>query len=176
MNFQDRPQTKLGNVAEEIVDKHLISRGLVPYKPIADKAHPFDRLCVSADKKTIFIAETKGKPARRHYPDTGINRSHYDDYIRVFEQHGMDTFLFFVDADAARIYGNFLIQELDTARVVFHKGCRIEYPLEQAGFGGVIRYFPLVAMQQIAVLSQDEIAALRQHSTRSTTYRGSVAA
>ena len=71
MNFDELPGTQKGRIGEIEVDKYLSSIGIIPYAPILSKAHPFDRLCASADKKKLFVAECKAKAARTYYPDTG---------------------------------------------------------------------------------------------------------
>lgn len=170
MNFQDMSTTKKGNFSEKILDEYLISIGIIPYAPVISKAHPFDRLCATSDKKKIFVAECKGKARRTYYPDTGINEKHYLDYIGVREAHNIDVWLFFVDEYVKKIYGN-LLSELDKPREIEHKGKTLKYPLVQPDYKGtVIRYFPLVAMVDIFDLNDDQSGELKQLSTRNYEY------
>lgn len=159
--WDDRPEVQKGNIGERLVDEYLLRKGIVPYKPIVSKAHPFDRLCASADKRRIYVAEVKTKPKREMYPDTGIDWRHYQDYMHVAMNHNMDVFIYFVDEVARAIYGGELIANLSLERQIRHNGRVLSYPMKQ---GGII-YFPLEAMEHVASLPDDvceELAALRR--------------
>jgi len=161
MNWEDRPEVQKGNIGEKLVDEYLLRKGIVPYRPIVSQAHPFDRLCASADKKRIYVAEVKTKPRREFYPDTGIDWHHFNDYVFIAMQHSMDVFIYFVDEILKSIYGGELISSLAQTRQVKHQGRVLTYPLKQ----GKIIYFPLVAMECVAELSDEvceELAALRR--------------
>ncbi|KKK51699.1 hypothetical protein LCGC14_3112330, partial [marine sediment metagenome] len=128
MNWQDKKTVKLGNAGERIVHKYLENKGFVVYEPVTDKAHPCDRFVASPDKEKVFLVEIKTKPARVHYPDTGFDKRHYDEYMAMSKRYRMRVFMAFVDSDKGKIYGNWL-GDLNIARVV--KGRR--YPLVQWG-------------------------------------------
>jgi hypothetical protein len=164
MNFHDRQTVKLGTLGEQIADQYLIRRGFIPYAPVCEGAHPFDRLC-AFKKRKILIAETKTKPARRCYPDTGINKKHFDDYLHIEETHKLSVWLFFVDSDSGTVYGNKLAV-LREPFVVFHNGRELSYPLEVAG----TIYFPLAKMKTIATLTDEQKNQLRGLSGRAKTY------
>lgn len=170
-DWNSKVTVQKGNVGESVVDNYLISQGFIPYRPGSGGAHPFDRLVASRDKKTIYIADTKSKPARKYYPDTGIDVRHYQEYKYVQDKYSIDVFLFFVDEDRGTIYGNTL-SELDKPRHEYNwnKGCIINYPLVQGG----IRYFPLSAMNQIGKIPDNEINALRNLSTRNQSYKDAI--
>lgn len=163
MNWDERPEVQKGNIGEKLVDEYLLRKGIVPYRPIISKAHPFDRLCASADKKHIYVVEVKTKPRREFYPDTGVDFRHYNAYLHIAMQHSMDVFIYFVDEIERAIYGGELILNLAQVRQITHPktGRVLIYPLPQRG----IIYFPLSAMETIAELSEEvckELAALRQ--------------
>ena len=164
MNWEDRPEVRKGNIGEGLVDEYLLRKGIVPYRPIASQAHPFDRLCASADKKHIYVVDVKTKPRREFYPDTGFNISNYNKYLNIAIQHNMDVFVYFVDEILKAIYGGELIGNLAQIRQVRHQGKLLIYPIQQSG----IIYFPLAIMEHIADLPDavcKELAALR-----TTTY------
>jgi hypothetical protein len=165
MDWQELTTVKKGNVGEELVNRYLIEHGFIPYSPAPVGAHPFDKLCASRDKKTIFVADSKAKPARTWYPDTGIDIRHYNDYMLIHDKYRLDIFLFFVDEDTGTIYGNFL-RILDKPREILHKGKTLQYPMEYKG----IRYFPLVAMETVGEIPNAELMLLRQFSTRKSCY------
>lgn len=170
MRWDDRPQVKHGDIGERIVDRHLIEAGLLPYRcEVKDRPHPFDRLCATPDKQTIYIADVKTKPARVYYPDTGINAKHYHDYQRIRQKHNIDVFVFFVDYDRAKVYGQYL-SELEKERDVEWKGKTLKYPLRQEG----IIYFPLSAMITVYELTDADVEELKKTSTRSNSYQGQV--
>lgn len=163
--WNDKIEVKKGDLGEAIVNEWLIKRGYIPYTPDYSGAHPFDKLCASKDKKTIFIAEVKSKPARTHYPDTGINISNYNDYKHVAEKYNIDIYLFFVDEDKCKIYGG-ILSSLETPRAIIHNQKTIDYPLKHNG----IIYFPLEAMNEIGNITSEQAKRLRSYSTRKGCY------
>ncbi len=165
MKFEELVTTKKGNLGEDLLDKYLESKGLVIYRPKEGKAHPFDRLCASADKRHLVIAECKTKPARLYYPDTGINVSHYEDYLYVRNHYKVNIWIYFVDEYKKMIYGNPL-EKLESPRRIFHNGKEIEYPLIDRG----IIYFPLIAMEVVAKIDEESALKLQQLSSRSYSY------
>lgn len=165
MRWEDKPQVQKGMVGEAIVMDWLRQKGFIPYTTAADCPHPFDYLCASKDKKTIFVADAKSKPARTRYPDTGIDIRHHAQYLHIRNRYKLHVFLFFVDEDAGKIYGNFL-DVLNKPRMVKHNGAVLRYPLNAGG----IRYWPLSAMRPIGKLTDEQIATLRELSTRAPAY------
>jgi hypothetical protein len=167
MNWEDRPEVRKGNIGEKLVDEYLLRKGIVPYRPIACQAHPFDRLCASSDKKRIYVVEVKTKPRREFYPDTGIDFRHYNDYLNIAMHHTMDVFIYFVDEIEKSIYGGELISNLAKVRQIQYKGKTLTYPLAQRG----IIYFPLVAMERVCDLPDAvcaELAKLRRTNYEAT--------
>jgi hypothetical protein len=165
MNWQDKRSVQKGDVGERIVDAFLIGRGVVPYAPIASKAHPFDRLCATEDKSRIFIAEVKTKAARKYYPHTGINERHFSEYMGVFRRYGIDVWLFFVDEHACSVYGNKL-SELIKPCEILHRGKPLKYPLQERG----IVFFPLEKMRHVCEIDTDAAKNLVALSERSYGY------
>jgi hypothetical protein len=163
--WADRPSVKKGDLGESIVDEFLRGKRVIPYKPSYNGAHPFDRLCATADKKNVFIADIKTKPSRLYFPDTGINLKHYHEYRHISNKYGLRIFLFFVDEARKQVYGNWL-SKLDEPRTVSHNGRLISYPLRGRG----IIYFPLLNMQQIANIESEQAQRLVELSTRSEKY------
>lgn len=156
---------KKGAIAERIVREHLESKGFVVYEPVTDKAHPFDKLCSTSDKRTLMVAEIKAKPARRFFPDTGINVTLWREYQAVATRHSLEVFLYFVDEDMAAIYGNTL-SALEEKRVVEDGKRTLAYPLVDHD----IVYFPLAAMKLVAHLTDEQTKALSGLSTRDDRY------
>ena len=170
MKFEDLPQVKKATFAEQELDKFLLKRGIVPYIPIPGTAHPFDRLCATADKKKLFIAEVKAKASRKYFPDTGMNLKSHNDYIHIRDTYNIDIWLFFVDEFKKQIYGN-LLSELEKSIRIDYQGRSLQYPLIQATKSGTeIIYFCLDNM--IKVCDIDEITAkqLTELSTRNYDY------
>jgi hypothetical protein len=156
-NWNERINVKKGNIGEQIVFDYLYNIGYVIYRPVTGGAHPFDNLCVSRDKKDIFIAEVKTKEARQYYPDTGINIKNYNEYKFIQNKYNLHVFLFFVDADNLKVYGNF-IACLEAKKV----SGKCSYPLKQNG----IIYFPLSNMKLISELTDDQAKAIKEHNTK----------
>jgi len=165
MNWEDKPEVKKGNMAEQIVDDFLRSKGLCAYFPVHNGPHPFDRLCATQDKKSIVIVDSKAKAARTHYPDTGINKRNYDEYVFIQDKYHIPIWIFFVDEYKKAIYGNTL-RELSKPILIKHKDAVLEYPLEHKG----IIYFPLQNTKTIASLSNKQSEYLKSLSTRQYDY------
>lgn len=163
--WAERTTVKKGDLGESIVDEFLRGKRVIPYKPTFGGAHPFDRLCATADKKTIFIADVKTKPARLRFPDTGINIRHYDDYKFIAKKYGLRIFIFFVDEVAQEVYGNWL-EKLEAPASVKHRGETLEYPMRDRG----IIYFPRSSMERIAAIELEQAKRLMELSTRNEKY------
>jgi len=164
--WEDRPQVRKGVLGEAIVDEFLKAKQVIPYRPDFNGAHPFDRLCATADKQTIFVADIKAKAQREYYADTGIDIAHYGDYKFIEGKYGLRVFLFFVDEKIAEIYGNWLRELERPAQFADRRGRPVSYPLKQ---GGII-YFPLAHMQPISNLDYERAMALIQLSSRNYEY------
>lgn len=166
MEWNDLPQVKKGNLGEEIVDRLLERKGYVPYHPVFDGPHPFDRICASADKKKLIIVEVKTKPARGSYPDTGINVSVYNVYKEIERTHNIRLYLAFVDEIKKQIYGGWL-QNLDKTTSVEIGGKYRVYPVIEK----TIIFFPLVLMTKISDLTLEQAKKLRSLSNRTYIYK-----
>jgi hypothetical protein len=166
MTWQNLPTVKKGNVGEGLVNEYLIGHGYIPYSPDAGGAHPFDRLVASRDKKTIFIADAKTKAARKYYPDTGINERHYEEYKYIQDKYGIDVFIFFVDEEAQKIYGN-VLRKLEAEAKILHKGSLLNYPMKYKG----IIYFPLEHTKHIADIPQEQAEVIKQYTTKQEAYK-----
>lgn len=147
-----------------MIQKWLETKGFVVYKPITFAAHAFDKLAIK-DKKQAIIVETKSKAARKYYPDTGINVKHYREYKFISKKHRLPVFIFFVDENVGKIYGNWL-SILEKEEIIIHNGKTLIYPLVDRG----IIYFPLEKMRFIAMLDLETIEKLKYHSTRNYKY------
>jgi len=168
MKFNETKQYKKGSLGMRLVDDFLVNKGYVPYSPDAiNKAHPFDRLVAKDNKKMIFIAEGKTKPARIYYNDTGIDIKNYEEYQFIFKKYKLRIFLFFIDEDKKEIYGNWLYK-LDKEKFEFDKKGRIiQYPFKQNN----IIYFPLSSMENVCKLTEEQVEEIKKYSTRSEQYK-----
>ena len=165
-NWQNFTTVKKGNIGEALVNEWLINKGYIPYSPDADGAHPFDRLVASRDKKTIFIADSKAKAKRKYYPDTGINIKHYEEYKFIQDKYSIDVFIFFVDEEARKIYGNYL-RIMQAPRKIIHNGKELSYPLIQND----VIYFPVEFMKEIADIPTEQANSMKQLTTKKEAYK-----
>ena len=165
MNWQDKTTVQKGDLGEQVVDAFLMERGLIPYASVAEKAHPFDRLVASENKRQLFIAETKSKSRRKYYPDTGINLRHLEDYQHIQCKYGIQVYLFFIDEEWGCVYGNRLSTLLEP-REITHNGRALNYPLHCRG----IVYFPVAAMEKVGDLDDEVVCRLRELTTKSEAY------
>lgn len=162
-SWGDRKTVQKGNIGEQIVRRYLEQLGFIVYQPVTSGAHAFDKLCISKDKKEIFIAEVKTKPHRLYYPDTGLDTRHLNEYRYIQNKYNVDVFLFFVDEVDKQVYGN-TIRELEKPREVKDwLGNIYHYPKEE---WNQITYFPLVAMKSIGAIDAVEAEQLSNLSTR----------
>lgn len=165
-SWADRVTVKKGDLAETIVNNYILRKGHIPYRPVTtDKAHPFDWICATPDKRVIYVADAKAKPARLHYPDTGIDISHYTGYQHIHSTYHLRVFLFFVDEMRKVIEGGFL-DHISKNHTLTYKGRILKYPIRQNG----IIYFPLELMQKVSDLTESEATALSSYSSRSAEY------
>lgn len=163
-DWERKKSVQKGNIGEDIVRSFLESKGFVVYTPVSDGAHPFDMLCVK-QKRMCIAAEVKTKAARTYYPDTGFNISTYEDYIAFSKKHNMDIFIFFVDENCKKIYGNWL-RILDKETKITHNGKELLYPMNQNGQ----RYFPINKMRVISEITDIESSKLKELSSRNYEY------
>lgn len=147
MRWEDKQEVKKGDMGENFLDQYLFQTGKwIPYLPVFDGPHPFDRIAASLDKKELFIVEVKTKPRRKWYPDTGFNYKNYLEYKHLNEKYGIRVFVVFVDEYRGEGYGNFLdCLEIEVEIILGSK--RIKYPLiDDSKYGCKIIYFPLSNM------------------------------
>lgn len=165
MNFKNSKMYKKGELGEQIVDSLILNKGqFIPYAPVLDDAHIFDRLVASRDKKRLMIVEIKTVDARDYYPDTGISIRHYEEYSEIQNKYSIDVWILFVDSKKKEIYGNTL-NNLKEYTKVMHNGKLLVYPLVKSNFTAVgkeIIYFPLKNMVSICKLSEEQVAELKQ--------------
>lgn len=153
-----------GNFGEAIVDNFLEKKGFICYFPKTKGAHWFDRVAIK-DKKKIVVVEVKTKARLNKYPATGFDLRSYKEYKRVYEEHKIDVFVFFIDEMLKKIYGNF-IRNLEAPVEIDGK----KYPM-QLNFGyQTTIVFPLTNMRHICDLTEDQCQFLKIHSNRSYQY------
>jgi len=174
MIFTDTNMYRRGQIGEEIVDNYIINSGkFIPFAPmVEDKAHPFDRILASVDKKSLMIAEVKTIDARDYYPDTGISISNFREYLNIENKYNLEVWIFFVDSKLGKIYGNTL-SKLRNETKVNYKGKVLEYPMKSKNFtanGGEIIYFPLENMVDIKKLNDIDIQRIKNQHNKE--YRG----
>lgn len=171
MGFKSTVMYRKGELGEKLVDELLLNNGnFIPYAPVMENAHVFDRLIASKNKKSLMVVEIKAINARDHYPDTGISINHYLEYKHIEEKYNLDVWILFVDAKKKMIYGNTLKKlETQTEVLVKDKGIVLNYPVKQKNFtaiGKEIIYFPLVNMKDIVPLEDEHVAELNENSNK----------
>lgn len=146
-----------GDIGEKLVRRALRQKGymLATFEP--GQAHPCDNIVSKWDMQFRAL-DIKTYPRRSFFPDTGINYSHYEKYIKSLNVF----YLIFVDEIEKKVYGNKL-EELD--KQVFVNG--LQYPYFD-GHGDKRKvYFPLQSMEFYSNLSDDFCNELRKISTSS---------
>ena len=170
--WHEKTEVKKGDYAEMIVDEYLRGKGIIPYFPDFDGAHPFDRLCATQNKRYMCIVDVKAKARRSFYPDTGINKKAFDEYKFIQDKYAIDVWLFFVDEGERSIYGHKL-DTLNEFRLIENGKKTLTYPLLQVNKNRTTEiYFPLACMKTIHTLTDKDVAILKNHSTRNYDYHG----
>lgn len=162
--FEKLTTTQKGNIGEQIVQDFLEGKGFVCYRPVTEKAHPFDFLAIK-DKTIAIAAEVKTKALMNKWKATGFNLSSYKDYSRFSKNHNMLIFIFFVDENMKQIYGNWL-HELEKPCIV--SGTAFPHVFRYNGQDVII--FPFQNMRYIADLTEETAKQLQELSTRSYGY------
>lgn len=157
MNWANKTTVIKGDFAEDIVAKYLLEKGLIPYKPHFDGAHPFDFLCATTDKKNMVIVDSKAKAAMNYkqngYYRTGIDTKHYNEYANLGKKYNLPIWLFFVDEEIGFIYGN-VLSSLDRNAITKYSK----------------RLFILDEMKVVYQLNEEQIHFLKSNSTRNHEY------
>ena len=154
MSWEERLEK--GGIGERIVRGWLEDMNYVVYEPVTvGVPHPFDKICSTPDKRTIFISEVKTKASRDKYPDIGVNERNIQEYLYISNKHHLSVRLFFVDPRRREVYGN-LLSVLNESYVDVVNNREIAYPLILNG----IRYFSLKKMKFCKHLSPSEVAEI----------------
>lgn len=159
-------QFRKGNLGEKFVRERLERAGYIVYCPVTDGAHAFDMMAINKKLTTIAL-DIKTKAHRTRFPDTGVDRKHFDIYQKFSIEHRMPFFLFFVDENAKKIYGN----RLDLLEQYSTVGNRA-YPRDEKDgrSGKIIRYWPVNRMTVWAEITDLEAQELRDMSQRNYEY------
>lgn len=152
---------KKGEYGQNIVHGILEQWGYVVYGPYTGGAHAFDFLAIK-DKTECIAVDVKTKPRRKHFPDTGVNISHYNTYKDFSEKHSMPFWLIFVDEDCGDVYGN-TIERLDTPKRESGK----TYPLRNKG----IIYWPVSSMIHLENITDEDRSNIKAMSQRKACYQ-----
>lgn len=152
-----------GEIGEQIVRKHLESKGWVVYQPETPGAHCFDILAL-LNKRNAIALDVKAKSRMNKYPATGIDQRHFEEYKHFSDRHQMPFWVVFVDEMQKTVYGN-TIDELEKPRTV--EG--INYPFVMQ-IKKPVRIWPLEAMKPIASLDSDSANKLASFNQRNHGY------
>ncbi len=166
MRFKDSKQFLKGKMGEELVDKYLMGRNIIPYHPVFEGAHPFDRICASTDKKKVLIVEVKTKAMRKYYPDTGFNIRSYNEYKYVSKKYNIPIFIFFVDEKLQEVYGNYL-HELDKRYIIEYEGKKLVYPKKE---NNIIYFSMKLMIRDICGIKSEITGQLKELSCRNHEY------
>jgi len=166
MKWEERPNVIKGSLGEKIVDEYIHDSGkFIPYNPVYEGPHPFDRIIASLDKKELYILETKTKARRNLYPDTGINLKHYYEYKHLQDKYNLGVYIAFVDEMLNMVYGNFL-NDLARETTINNNGKLGKYP----HIYNDIIFFPCVNMEFICKIDNGYAEELKKHSRRNYGY------
>jgi hypothetical protein len=157
MEFKDLETIDAGEYGEKLVDQYLKDKGF-KIGSFEDGPHPFDRF-VCTTKNELFLLDTKTKPKRTYYDDTGIDLKDYNKYLELSDKHHLQFFLFFVDYVAKRVYYG-EIHDLSVKHIDYLK--EKIYPLIEKCNEKVI-YFPICNFKYNFKLSDEDAEKLASY-------------
>jgi len=160
INFENSKSNKKGNIGESIVKDWLKNRGYMIYSPEVLGAHAFDILAMK-DKINLIAGDVKTKAKLNKYNGTGIDISHYKTYKKISEKHNIPFFIFFVDEQMGKIYGNFL----DKLEAKVYDD--VQYPFNM---NEEIIIFSMKNMILVADISLDDSNKIKMLNTRNYEY------
>jgi len=155
-HWENKKTVIKGNKGEELVAEYFESKGWVVYRHSKNGAHPFDLLCVK-NKSEMMIVEVKTKKSRGAYPDTGIDKRHYDDYVEATKNLPTPLFIAFVDDKEGRDYGNYFSELIKPYKC---KETHRWYPWVQEDDYSTKVYFALENMEDLFDLEEKAIIEL----------------
>jgi len=164
--WQKKQSVKKGNVGEALIDEFLLANNIIPYSPVGDQSHDFDRVCVSKKTGDWVVVEVKTKRRRDNWDDTGVDIPIYERYAAVQKDQGVKIYIFFVDDLLKKVYGNWLDELMKPVQI--EKGRKTYYwPLKWEG----IMYFHLDNMIDAFDLTDQVVEKLNRLSNRSANYK-----
>lgn len=152
-NLQNKELVTKGNIGENIISSKLKEKGYVIYEADHEVSHPIDFIAIKDD--VIRAIEIKTKPARKFYPDTGLDIKHWEKYLKVNEI--IPSYIFFVDEILKKIYYN-SIDELKIKKGI--------YPLKENN----IIYFALNNMKILMNLDEEQVKQIKNYTKRNYLY------
>lgn len=144
--FNEKNETIIGNIGENIIKEHIENLGYVVYNTETDCSHPVDFIVFNGDKYDDILSfhEVKVKPRRFIKFDTGVDITVWHRYIRIMKKYNVDLFIYFIDEIEECIY------KIYTNDIYKNKKYRIDN-------NDRIVYFNLIDTQFIRLLYYDEI-------------------
>ena len=156
----------------------LESKGCEFWIPAKDGPHLFDMWIYDPTVEIYGPADVKTKPARRYYPDTGMDLYWVSMYQKAQDETHCPFKVFFVDMDSASIYGGY-IDDLNKPLVLKHNGKTLVYPIisKSTPYNGPTnlisystKYWPLENMTEFGKIHPEQVAQLRVLSKRNSKY------
>ncbi len=112
--FEKLDSTIKGTIGEVIVYEYIKSKGLIPYQPVFDGAHPFDMMVARYGKKNLLVmAEIKTKKRKRNKAViggvstyvTGFDTRSLNIYLEFMKKYKIPVHVYFVDELEKIVYG-----------------------------------------------------------------------
>ncbi len=160
-SFEETLEYKIGTYGEEIVKKHLLSRGFVMDVDFNKYVggHLFESKLNFRTKKLNI--EVKTKASRNKYSDTGIDLYNHKKLLSIKEK----VFIFFVDFGESKnpnntefnmmIYGNyFSVLNQENGRYPWTQETKI-YDENQKQYKTIV-YYPLNSMMMLWKITNEE--------------------
>ena len=118
MSWCDRREVKKGDIGEYIIHKYIQGKGLIPFQPVFDGAHPFDMMVAKYKngENSLVMAEIKSKKRMGKKFTvggaltyvTGFNTKSLSTYLDFSKKYKIPVRIYFVDELEKIVYGESL--------------------------------------------------------------------
>ncbi len=163
MNWEDRVEVKKGDSGESIIHNYIKGKGLIPFRPVFEGAHPFDMMVAKYGDgvNSLVMAEIKSKKRMgkmfliggvRTYV-SGFNTKSYNTYLEYSKKYNIPVHIYFVDELEKLVYGENLSLLRENTMELYN-----------------ITYFRICDMKLIQALTEEEALELEKNTNSKYTY------
>jgi hypothetical protein len=157
-NWEDRPKSKQGDLAESLVDEYLDKRGWIISDPNRNTKgkHDFDRIAWHPIHDITFRYDVKAKTRMATRPITGVNETAWNGYLNVMHETNEHFLIFYLDRFEKECYVQSISQTLNEGQDIITENAW-EWTWKQLA---PHKYFALQSMHKVANISANTVEKL----------------